>query len=164
MARRWTEDDDIYLEYFAYSGDGGIKDAAEFLKRSPAAVVARLAKLRKHDQSVSCLKRKWSQKEDAFLKKNYKTMPNEQLAQRLGRSIPAIVSRKQTLDLRTIRPISIHREKILELIDQGYYRPEIAKELNINEASLVNFLLINNIHCKDVPYSERTRKMRATWF
>ncbi|WP_348922056.1 hypothetical protein [Enterococcus rotai] len=164
MGRRWVEDDDIYLEYYVYSGDGNIKQAADFLGRSPAAVVARLTKLRKEDRSVLRLKRKWLQKEDDFLKNNYKTMSNEQLSQRLGRSIPAIVSRKQTLDLRTIRPIAIHREKILELIDQGYYRPEIAKELNINEASLVNFLLINNIHCDDVPYSERTRKMRANWF
>lgn len=31
MASRWTEDEDVYLEYFAYEGDSGIQEAAEYL-------------------------------------------------------------------------------------------------------------------------------------
>lgn len=160
MASRWAEDEDIYLEYFAYEGDSSIQEAAEFLNRSKAAVVSRLQYLRKKDSSVRYLKRKWSEKEDEFLRKNYRVMKNDDLAKRLGRTPAAVDQRKKVLELRIIRPITIHRDRIINLIQRGYYRPEIAKELNINEASLVNFLIINKIYCKPVPYELRTKKIR----
>lgn len=160
MARRWTEDEDIYLEYFAFEGDSSIQEAADFLNRSKAAVVSRLQHLRKKDSSVRCLKRKWSEKEDEFLKKNYRVMKNSEIAESLRRTSAAVDQRKKKLKLRTIRPITVHKDKIIDLIQKGYYRPEIAKELNINEASLVNFLKHNNIYCKPVPYKMRTKKIR----
>lgn len=160
MGRRWTEDDDIYLEYFAYQGDSSIQEAAEFLNRSKAAVVARLQHLRKKDKNVRCLKRKWTNKEDAFLKRNYFLMKNAELAESLDRSKAAVDQRKAVLGLRVIKPISIHKEKIIELINKGYYRPEVAKELDINVDSLRHFLIINNIKCRPVPYELRTKKIR----
>lgn len=160
MASRWTEDEDVYLEYFAYEGDSGIQEADEYLNRSKAAVVSRLQYLRKKDSNVRCLKRKWSEKEDEFLRKNYRVMKNNELAKRLGRTCAAVDQRKKILELRTIRPITVHKDKIIELIQKGYYRPEIAKELNINEASLVKFLIINKIYCKPVPYKMRTKQIR----
>lgn len=34
MAKKWTEDDDIYLEYFVFEGDTLVEEAADFLGRS----------------------------------------------------------------------------------------------------------------------------------
>ena len=95
MASRWTEDEDVYLEYFAYEGDSGIQEAAEYLNRSKAAVVSRLQYLRKKDSNVRCLKRKWSEKEDEFLRKNYRVMKKNELAKRLGRTCAAVDQRKK---------------------------------------------------------------------
>lgn len=30
MAKKWTEDDDIYLEYFVFEGDTLVEEAADF--------------------------------------------------------------------------------------------------------------------------------------
>lgn len=165
MARKWTEDDDIYLEYFAQCNDSSIEEAAEFLNRSKAAVVCRLTNLRKRNKNaVPCLKRKWTEKEDSILKQNYKIMSNAALAERLRRSAPAVAHRKKKLNLRVNKEITAHKEEIIDLINKGYYRPEIAKKLGIDLMPLTTFLLNNNIKCKDVPYEIRTQKMRETWF
>lgn len=160
MAEKWTEDDDIYLEYFAYDGDAPIKDAAEFLNRTKAATVCRLVNLRKNNKDVHYIKKKWSLKEDEFLKNNYSNMNNLQLSERLNRTPAAVSIRKSTLGLKVIKPIAIHREKIIEMSKQGYYRTQIAKELNINVDSLRKFLIDNEIDCVPVPYELRSKKFK----
>lgn len=158
--RRWTEDDDIYLEYFAYEGEERVQEAADFLNRTRAATIIRLSKLRERNNDVQFIRRKWTEREDDFLRKNYITMSNKMLAESLRRTSAAIDQRKAKLGLRVNKPITVHKDKIIELINQGYYRPEIAKELGINEGSLVKFLIINNIYCEPVPYGKRAKKIR----
>ncbi|MBC2369925.1 hypothetical protein HBP99_14950 [Listeria booriae] len=160
MGQRWTEDDDIYLEYFVYENDTDLGEAASFLNRSRKAVITRLKNLRMMDDSVSYIRRKWTEKEDEFLRKNYKIMTNQSLAESLGRTSAAVCSRKKYLGLKRVRGISRHREKIIEMAAKGYYRADIAKELDINEMSLNHFLIENKIYCKKVPYSERKRYWR----
>lgn len=160
MAEKWTEDDDIYLEYFAYDGDAPIKDAAEFLNRTKAATVYRLVNLRRKNKDVPYIKKKWTQKEDEFLKNNYLVMNNLQLAERLNRTPAAVSLRKSMLGLKTIKPIAAHRARIIEMARLGYYQPEIAKELNINVDSLRKFLIDNEIDCDPVPYDLRKKKFK----
>jgi len=162
MGKRWSEDDDIYLEYFAYENDQKIEEAAKFLGRSTNAVAARLVILRKRNEfNVSYLKKRWTQKEDEFIKKNYMHMSNASIAENLHRTAQAVSCRKRFLGLRKNDSISVHRKSILKMIEKGYFRPEIARKLGVSLPALTTFLNLNNIYCKPVPYEERTRKIRS---
>lgn len=57
----------------------------------------------------------------------------------------------------------IHKEKIIKMAESGYYRTEIAKELNINVDSLRRFLIDEGIFCEPVPYSIRTEAIRKSY-
>lgn len=160
MKKRWTEDEDDYLKYFVFSGDSTIKDAAELLEKTPAAVSARLTELRKIDQSVQYLHRRWTEKEDNYLKANYLKYDAKILAKNLGRTVESVKSRKAQLKLSLVRPVTKHKEIIVALANKGYYRKEIARFLNIDEKSLATFLRLNKIHCDYVPLAERTKNLK----
>lgn len=161
--RKWTEDEDIYLEYFVYENDATIQAAARFLNRTEGAVNTRLTALRKNDAKTAYMKRRWKKSEDQFLKDHYKLMTDELLSKRLMRTIQSIKSRRKYLRLSRTRPVHIHKKKILELIKEGYYRTEIAKELDVDVKSLSTFLRQNNIYCKPVLGEQRTEKMKQRW-
>lgn len=160
MKKRWTEDEDDYLKYFVFSGEATIKDAAELLGRSSGSVSARLTELRRSDSSVQYLHRRWTDKEDDYLRENYLKYDTKILSKNLGRSVESVKSRKAQLKLSLVRPITKHREIIVSLANKGYYRKEIACFLNIDEKSLANFLRLNKIHCDYVPLSERTKNLK----
>lgn len=65
----WSDDEDIYLEYFVYERDVNIMEAAEFLGRTKVAVVNRLAVLRKRDENVGYIRRPWTKKRRRDIKK-----------------------------------------------------------------------------------------------
>ncbi|EEO3672987.1 hypothetical protein G6A67_002149 [Listeria monocytogenes] len=94
--RKWTEDEDAYLAYFAYSNDAKIQDAADYLKRTRDSVENRLSYLRKHNKATYMV-RPWSEKEDEFIKKYYATVKTIRIAERLRRSPSAIKSRAWAL-------------------------------------------------------------------
>ncbi|MBC1507349.1 hypothetical protein HCJ58_10310 [Listeria sp. FSL L7-1509] len=93
---KWTEDEDAYLAYFAYSNDAKIQDAADYLKRTRDSVENRLSYLRKHNKATYMV-RPWSEKEDEFIKKYYATVKTIRIAERLRRSPSAIKSRAWAL-------------------------------------------------------------------
>jgi dsDNA-specific endonuclease/ATPase MutS2 len=159
--RRWTEDEDIYLEYFVLNGDTPITEAANFLDRSWGATCTRLTELRKIDPNVHYVKKRWSSKEDEFLKQNHQMLTDDQLAQSLNRTVEAVKTRRvKHLRLIKNQKITAKKKEIKELIEKGYYRPEISKKIDVDEKSLSTFLRLNNIHCPEVPYSQRTAKMK----
>lgn len=160
MKKRWTEDEDDYLKYFVFSGDSTLKDAAELLGKTTGAVSARLTELRKIDRSVQYLNRRWTEKEDDYLRDNYLKYDAKILAKNLGRTVESVKSRKSQLKLSLVRPITKHKEIIVALANKGYYRKEIAQFLNIDEKSLANFLRLNKIHCDYVPMNERTKNLK----
>ncbi|WP_270745016.1 hypothetical protein [Lactococcus petauri] len=160
MKKRWTEDEDDYLKYFVFSGDSTLKDAAELLGKTPGAVSARLTELRKIDRSVQYLNRRWTEKEDDYLRENYLKYDTKILSKNLGRTVESVKSRKSHLKLSLVRPITKHKKIIIALANKGYYRKEIARFLNIDEKSLANFLRLNKIHCDYVPLNERTKDLK----
>ncbi|EIS1577370.1 hypothetical protein LZA40_002298 [Listeria monocytogenes] len=97
--RKWTEDEDAYLAYFAYSNDAKIQDAADYLKRTSDSVENRLSYLRKHNKATYMV-RPWSEKEDEFIKKYYATVKTIRIAERLRRSPSAIKSRAWALGVK----------------------------------------------------------------
>ncbi|NSP64419.1 hypothetical protein HRF19_05465 [Enterococcus faecalis] len=160
MAKKWTEDDDIYLEYFVFEGDTLVEEAADFLGRSFGAVCTRLTELRKKDPEVRYLKRRWSKKEDDFLRRNYRSISTNDSSLALNRTTESVKSRRAFLGLTLIRPITPRKDEVRELIKNGYYSPHVAKTLNIDDISLSKFLKINNIYCPAVPYEKRTKEAK----
>lgn len=154
--KRWSEDDDDYLRYFVSCGDARIKDAAVFLERTYCSVSARLTYLRKDDETVHRIKRKWTKKEDEYISKNFLKIDDKVIARNLSRSIEGVKSRRCALGLSKVRPIAKHKKTITTLAERGYYRKCIAKYLDIDVKSLSTFMRLNNIHCDHVPESERT--------
>lgn len=113
----WTEDDDIYLEYFIFSKDGKLKEAAEFLNRSLDTTRSRAATIRKKRKDYYIC-RKWTTEEDNYIKTNYKSVTYQAIALRLGRSRMAVTMRVQRLGLRKIRSIAELDEKS-ELLERA---------------------------------------------
>lgn len=97
--RKWTEDEDAYLAYFAYSNDAKIQDAADYLKRTRDSVENRLSYLRKHNKATYMV-RPWSEKEDEFIKKYYNSLTSKVITERLNRSYNAIKSRAWALGVK----------------------------------------------------------------
>lgn len=94
--RKWTEDEDAYLAYFAYSNDAKIQDAADYLKRTRDSVENRLSYLRKHNKATYMV-RAWTEREDEFIKKYYNSLTLKVITERLNRSYNAIKSRAWSL-------------------------------------------------------------------
>ncbi|AMD28288.1 hypothetical protein GT012_02550 [Listeria monocytogenes] len=142
----WTEDEDIYLEYFVYENDDNISKAAEFLGRTKDAVINRLVKLRKRDSSVSFIRRPWTKKEDEILKNNYIIMSNDQLAERLRRTKASVAARKVLLGL-TNKHMSKEDDKMIRhLGNQGYTIKEISAEMNLSYCLVKNYIRNHRIN------------------
>lgn len=152
----WSKNDDIYLERFVYENDTNLEEAAIFLGRTKGAVATRLTVLRKKNKAMY-MKIKWSKKEDEFMLRFYKQMPAHLIAQRLNRTLYAVRSRATVLGLNKTRPVYVHRERILELVKQGFTRTEIADELDVDVKSLSTYLRLHDIYCAPVQNKEKTK-------
>lgn len=63
MAERWSEDDEIYLEYFLYSTEDNLyKDAQEFLNKDIKSIYYKASSLRQKDKNVRHLKKPYSER------------------------------------------------------------------------------------------------------
>ncbi|HFL0606078.1 TPA: hypothetical protein ACGX6L_002157 [Listeria monocytogenes] len=161
MAKKWTEDDDIYLEYFVYENDTKVQEAAEFLGRSKGAVYTRLNHLRRRN-NVGYINSRWTEKEDRFITDFYQKMPVTLISDRLDRSMYAVKSRAKKLGIQKTSPVYIHHQRIIALIEKGLHRKEIANELNVNVHSLSTYMRKNNIYCAPVSTKKRTAACRKT--
>ncbi|EPT7250646.1 hypothetical protein ACVR7L_000044 [Listeria monocytogenes] len=152
----WTEDDLIYLEYFVYEGDEKLKEAAEFLGRTLGAVETMLKRLRKKSKNVCYINKKWTEKEDNFLRENYQTMSGKAIAIRFGCTYGAVKSRRSFLGLKRKRTKEKDGE-IRKLLAEGYYLSQISKELGINLNTLRTHCINNGIAYRPMPKSEAAK-------
>ncbi|MBF2563121.1 hypothetical protein [Listeria seeligeri] len=97
--RKWTEDEDAYLAYFACCNDAKIQDAADYLERTLYSVENRLEYLRKTGE-VSYMRPRWTQKEDKFIREHYSSLSLKDIAKRLNRSYSAIKRRAWVLSVK----------------------------------------------------------------
>ncbi|HAM1373429.1 TPA: hypothetical protein U0G25_002770 [Listeria monocytogenes] len=97
--RKWTEDEDAYLIAFVEANDAPIQDAVDFLGRPQGSVENRMHVLRKRGEMVYKMP-PWSEKEDEFIRKHYKSLSPRIIAQRLNRSYNAVTSRVWALGLK----------------------------------------------------------------
>lgn len=145
----WSEDDDIYLEYFVFKNDTNIDEAAAFLNRTHNAVRTRIINLRKEDSSVAYIRKPWAAKEDDFLKNNYKVMSDAMLAERLRRTKGAVTGRKRKLGLKKIYKITTSQDKkIRSLGSAGHTITEIADAVQVPRRIIYSYVHNHNIDFK----------------
>lgn len=156
--KHWTEDELAYIEYFVYENDTKLKEASEFLGRSLHAVKVKLVQLRKEDKSVCYMNNLWTEKEEEFLKKNYKILTNKNISIRLNRSVKAIEFRAAQLGIQKNKSVKSQDKKIREMIADGYYLIDVSKKLNIKMSSLIAHCKARGIEYTRMPQEEKNRR------
>lgn len=153
----WTEDELVYLEYFAYENDAKLKEAAEFLGRSVIAVRSKLHERRKEVSGIGHMGKHWTKQEEAFLKNSYQILTCREIASRLSKSVNAVNSRASKLGLKKTKKVKEHDAEIRKLISEGYYLSQISRELGINKDSLRTHCLKNKIAYKTMSRSDANK-------
>ncbi|EHD5018754.1 hypothetical protein JRB95_001381 [Listeria monocytogenes] len=158
---KWTEDDEIYLEYFAYVGEDRLQEAADFLNRSREAVSSKLSDLRKKNNDVAYLNRKWTAEEDNYIKANYKSVTYQAIGLRLGRSRASVFKRARRLGLRKIRSLIEIDDEIRKMAADGTCVADIARELEIDYDTLRDYLRRHDISYKPMSTEKSLERARA---
>ncbi len=146
--KRWSEDDEIYLEYYLYDDtekEESYKAAAEFLGRSERAIKKKIWRMRKLNGSIGHINKPYSEKEITFIKEHYLTMKAKNIGVRLNRSPTSIINKAYELGIRKNKTMRDYEKRIRELITKGYNTYEISKELKISRPSINYFREKNNI-------------------
>lgn len=159
--KKWTEDEEIYLEYYLF--DGEMKDykaAEEFLRRSNRSISAKVTDMKKQGVPINNFKRRWTEEEVVFLKRHYSILKPKNIAHRLNRTTAAVQEKARLLGIsKESRPR--HKDaEIRWLAERGLTRREIAHQTGMSYDSIRNYVFYNNIEVKPVSINERIRFMR----
>ncbi|MDT2570277.1 hypothetical protein P7D97_01515 [Enterococcus raffinosus] len=159
MARRWTEDEDTYLEYFLFNKDTHLEEAAKFLNRSLNATILRASVVRKKRRGYYIC-RKWTSEEDEYIKANYETVSYKLIGLRLGRSSKSVSARVRFLGLRKNQSLVAMDEQIRQMAGEGVYLVDIARSLKIEYETLRDYLSKHNINCRVMTRDESLERAR----
>ncbi|MGM0117369.1 hypothetical protein [Enterococcus sp. AZ189] len=160
MVRRWTEDEDIYLEYFLFSQDSKLEIAAKHLNRSLNATIKHAAVVRaKRKDYYIC--RKWTEDEDDYIKASYRSLSYENIGLRIGRSRKAVSERVRKLGLRKNNSLISLNDEIRQMAAEGFYPIDIAKSLKLDYETLREYLNKHNIEYRAMPTEESLEKARS---
>lgn len=155
----WQEDEETYLEYFAFERDSDLSVAADFLGRSVNATGLRLSKLREKRKDYY-FRRPWTIEEDMFIKNHYKSISYKSIGIRLNRSHKAVIERASNLGLKKYTSIASQDEEIRKLVTEKYLC-DAARELGINADNLRSYLKKHNIDYKVLTREESLERARA---
>ncbi len=156
----WSEDDDIYLEYYLYDPDEtSIEEVCHFLGRTKMAVEKRMSILRKENKAGR-FKNDWSKKEDDIIKKFWHKTGKE-LAELLPNRTPgACRARRANLGIRkSVKDFSFYHDDIIELAAQGFTRREIARKLGISYNALRGYVYTRKIDVVKADNQEVYRRL-----
>lgn len=155
MLKKWTEEEEIYLEYYLYDEDTKrYKDAAEFLGRSELSVKTKAYKMRKKEAHIGYLQKDFEDWEIEYIKKNYSMIPTELMSEHLGRSREVIMWKAAQLGIAKLqRPRDFDKE-IRKLAASGHTRASIARELGLKPKSVGAYINRNGIECRYADRSE----------
>ena len=151
MKKQWSEDEEIYLEYYL-NGDEketSYDAAADFLGISNRQAIKKATDLRNKDDSIGYIYKPYSKYEIEYIKKNYKYMEYDDMAKHLNRSVSAVRRKISNLGLTKQKKIRDYDKEIRELAKQGYWQSEIARKLNLKQPSVNRYVLSNNIKCSE---------------
>lgn len=146
--KRWSEDDEIYLDYYLYSAEErSYNSAAEFLGRPSDQVIKKANKMRAKGECLNYMRRPFSGKEIKYIKDNYKNISTELMAEYLRRSRDTIIEKANELGITKLKRMKDYDYEIRRLAKEGKYRAEIARMLGLNKRSVSDYITRNAIKC-----------------
>lgn len=161
MAERWSEDDEIYLEYFLYSTEDNLyKDAQEFLNKDIKSIYYKASSLRQKDKNVRHLKKPYSERDILYMKRMYKIQTYKEIGEVLGRDSKAIHRKIKELGLVKNKRLKDYDEEIRRLAAQGHYKSEIARRIGVKPHSLHYYLEKHSIECAKAPKDSNQKYFR----
>jgi DNA-binding NarL/FixJ family response regulator len=147
--KTWSEDDEIYLEYYLYSGEErNYNSAAEFLNKSNKNLISKANKMRARGERLGYIRRPFSEKEIDYIKINYRNIPTKLMSEHLGRSRDTIIEKANELGLKKLTQLKDFDAEIRMLASQGKTRADIARLLFLNPKSVGDYVARNKIKCE----------------
>lgn len=167
--RRWSEDEEIYLDYFLHEPDQDFKAVAEFLGRSVKSVSTKADRMRKLEKNKRYLEKRhpYSEKEIEFLKRNYQTMKYKEIAIALRRSEISVQKKAWRLGLEKLHKPIEKKEEILRLNAKGLNSKEIGNIVNLPPKVIREFCTrqgVKNVPVKKEEYQKKFREMETARF
>lgn len=153
MYKKWTEDDEIYLEHLmSTQEDVDYYEVAEFLNTSYKSVIMKCFRMRQINKNLKGARNKFSKEENEYLRSGYALgISRTDMAAHLNRSKASIDNRIAKLKLaKRVRLRTLDKE-IRELASQGLWQAEIARRLNISTPAISNYVNKHNIKCEPAP-------------
>lgn len=154
MKRIFSEEDEEYLAYYFYCGEKSLDAAAEFLGLTNEKLYRKASKMRAKGQNVDYIYRPFTEKEIKYIKKNYRNIPTDLMADHLKRTREVIIYKANQLGLSKLDRVRDYDKKIRILADKGYTRAQIARELHLKPKSVGDYINRNHIKCRKANRSE----------
>lgn len=145
--KRWDIDDEVYLEiYYNDKENISVQDALEILSGTKKNITSKASALRKEGVNIRYMRKRWTDKEDDYIRKHYKTTSYKILAMKFSVTEKAIKERIRYLGLpRKIQDMTIYDSEIRELAKRGLSRKEIASVLGLKESQVQGYVIRNGI-------------------
>ncbi|HEL7521307.1 hypothetical protein [Enterococcus faecalis] len=158
--RKYSEDDEIYLEYYLYDEETKTyDDAAEFLGRSNNQLIKKAHKMRRENENVGYVRKPFEDWEIEYLKKSYKKVPVAKIAEYLSRSEDTVINKANSLGIKKLTLLKDYDKDIRYLASKNYTRASIARILGLNYRSVMDYIQRNKITCR---YAQR-EEMGSYW-
>lgn len=158
--RRWTTDEEDFLEAFYRDPDKNYDSIAEFLGRSKKEIESKRYRMNKDRGCEWYVVRSWTDRETRFLKANYFFMESAQIAKSLKRSKASVDKKAFQLGLKKNSYPSKKSSEIKKLVDEGFNSKEIAKMTGFTPESIRKFCYRNNLKITYVAKEERQQAFR----
>lgn len=158
MGKRWTEDEEVYLEYCLFNQEGvNYHEVADYLGRSYKSVIMKGYRMRKVNDNLSGQKRAYTTKQDDYLRMAYKKgFSREEMSLRLNRTQGSVSNRLALLGVIKLKKVKDYDEEIRDLAKRGFWKAEIGRILNFSPSTITRYTKEHNIQCKHAP--ENTMK------
>lgn len=145
----WTEDDEIYLNYYLSSNEEkNYESAANFLNCSRSQITKKANKMRVKGETEHYINKPFDKWEIDYLKKHYYMIPTTDIAELLSRSRETIIWKANSLGLTKLDKVRNHDSEIRRLAKEGFTRATIARKLGLKANSVGDYINRNNISCR----------------
>src|SRR5690606_23164473 len=159
----WTEDDEIYLEYYLFGDNEREKSydaAAEFLEVPNERLIKKVHKMRIKNKNIGYIRKPYTEKEVEFIKQTYRMWPTQKISEQLGRSQDEIMRKAKSLGITKLMKIRDYDKQIRDLAKQGRYKAEIERILGLNPKSVGDYINRNEIECQRAPRKASQKEWR----
>lgn len=135
-------------------------DPADFLGITPRQVTRKASKIRSKGQHLDYLFKPWSEKEEQYVKNNYKLLSTKEMSEYLNRTRGSIIAKANDLGVYKLNKISDFDKEIRWLASLGIWKAEIARMLSLNPKSVGDYINRNKIECRKAPREASAKVFR----